>query len=273
MFGIFYWKDIMEVLFFSSIIYYFSIWLKKDKKSNLLISFYSYCAIFLIASLVHLPTITAFLFYTSPLVFMLFIIVHQEIVQRNFVTLRKSVIQNNTELSDWLENLIRATLHAMNNKKQLICIIEHRSQLAPFIKAPFLFNSPIDQQLLTLLIDSDGYDQQRMIWCTTGGTLISINASWNILHDELWKTEHVKGCESWQQDALLMTNKTDAIIFKANALQRTFDVIAQGTLYEAVYPHHVLPLIKKQLSGSSVSKGDYKYDYDNQKRTIEQRTT
>ena len=268
MINLWYIKSTFEILFFSSIVYYFSLWLKKDKRHNLLIHFYAYCGLFLIAGLLNLATIVTFLIYGAPIALMLFIIFHQELLQRNFITLKHTPIALQDESADWAEHLIRASLHAINNNKQLMCVIEHRSDLKPFLNTSLIFNSPIAQNLLTVLIDSNGFDQEKMIWCSTYGKLIGINASWNINHHESWQSPQVKELPSWQQDALLMTLKTDTIIFKANPSKRAFDLIVKGAVQENIPAHHLLALIKKQISSSN--KGDSTHDRTDQKRILEQ---
>lgn len=267
MFEFLYIKDVLEILFFSAVVYFVSLFLKRDKRHNLLIYFYSYCILVCAASLFHLPAITSFLLCASPLIVILFVIFHQELLQKNFVTLRiaSSLVP---EASDWLENLIRVSLHAINNNKQLICVIEHQADLKPFLHSPFLFDSPLQQNLLILLIESNGFDQNKLIWCTSTGKLIGINSSWDIQYDG-WQSQAVKELPIWQQDALLMTLKTDTIVFKADPIKRSFDIVVKGILHENMSAHHALDCIKKQIS-SPVHKGDIINDNATKKSSLEQ---
>ncbi len=251
-----YFKDMLEIIFFSVVMYYFCIWLKKDKRHNLLIYFYGYWGCFCVASLIHLPTITAFLLYSSPLAVLLFIIFHQDILQRNFVTLQNKPLSTMPENFDWIENLIRMGLSAINNRKQLLCVIEHRSDLKPFLETSIIFNSPLHQNLLALLLDTPQFDQDKMLWCNTQGKLVALNTVWKI------------GSSSWQHDALLMTLKTDTLVFKANPTTRSFDIIAKGILYETVSAHHAIPLIKKHIFG--IWQGDMIHDTAHKKSFFEQ---
>lgn len=270
MFGLLFIKDLVEILFLSGAIYYFSLWLKKDRRHNLLVYFYAYCAIFLVANLLHLPTISAFLAYSSPLILILFIIFHQELLQRNFITLAKASVTISEEADEWLENIIRASLYAINNNKQLLCVIENHSDLKPFLDTPVIFNSPLQQNILMLLLDSNGFDAQKLLWCNTHGRLVGINCTWRITSHDVWQSSQVKELPSWQQDALLMTLKTDTIVFKADPAKRTFDLITKGTLHENISAHHTLALIKKQLPQSQTIKGDLAHDSKNKKPLSEQ---
>jgi len=268
MLSVWYIKSSLEILFFSSIIYLFSIWLNKDKRHNLLFHFYAYCAFFCCASLLHLATIVTFFIYAAPFTVMLFILFHQELLQRNFITLKHAPIISSEENSDWVEQLIRASLHAINNNKQLMCVIEHHCHLKPFITAAVTVQSPLSQNLLTMLIDSPSFDHTKMIWCSSQAKIIGINATWNSMHDQAWLAQPVKELELWQQDALLMTLKTDTIVFKADPAKRAFDIIIKGVYHESIPAHHALALIKKQLSSSHT--GDSNNDRINQKRILEQ---
>jgi hypothetical protein len=264
-----YIKAGLEIIFFTSIIYYFCVWLKKDKNKNLVVYFFSYCAIFSFAALLNLATIVTFLITCAPIALILFIIFHQELLQRNFITLTNMPITS-LEVADWPEQLIRASLHAINNNKQLICVIEHRADLKPFLYTPLVFNAPLAQNLITLLIDSPGFDQKKIFWCNAHGKLIGINGEWQITPHETWQTQSVADLPAWKQDALLMTLKTDTIIFKADPSKRSFDVIIKGVTYENLAAHQTLLLLKKQLALSSSFKGDSSNDRILQKHTHEQ---
>ncbi len=262
-------KDVIEILFFSSVIYCFCLWLKKDKKHNLLIYFFSYCLVFCFGVLLNLATVVAFLTYSTPITLLLFIIFHQELLQRNFITLTNMPICT-SESSDWIEQLIRASLHAINNNKQLICAIEHRTSLKPFLYSPLVFNSPLAQNLVSLLVDSTGFDSRKIFWCSSQGKLIGINSEWQVCPHETWQSQATIELPTWKQDALLMTLKTDTIIFKADPSKRAFDVVIKGTLYENLAAHQTLSLLKKYLTISNLTKGDISNDHITQKHNTEQ---
>lgn len=264
-----YLKDLLEISFFSGSIYYFCLWLKKDKRNNLLLHFFVYCTFFCLAHLFHLPTIAALLIYTCPIAIMLFILFHQELLQRNFITLTHAPIAS-TEVNEWTEHLLRASLHAMNNNKQVICALEHHAQLQPFLEVPFYCNSPISQNILIHLIESNHYDQNKIIWCTSQGKLIAVNSQWKIKNDETWQSNAVHELCSWKQDALLMTLKTDTIIFNADPKRRSFDAIIKGTLYENLAAHQLLLLLKKFLAVPVSQKGESTHDRTIQKHPTEQ---
>lgn len=258
-------KDFFEIAFLSGTIYYFSVWLSTDKKKNLLVYFYCYCACIVTGYLVNALTISTFLVYTSPVALLLFIIFHQDVLQRNFITLHTQQPIDYDTFIDWLENLIRTALYAINNNKQLICVIENESDLSPYLQTSFLLQSPLWQNIMCLVIDSASFDQEKIVWCNRNGKLVGFNASWNIARNGQTAQNNMP---LWQQDALLMTLKTDTIVFKADPRTRNFDCVIKGILYQNVTAHNLIPLIKKNMH--HIRKGEIIHENVNQKKYFEQ---
>src|SRR4051812_25368586 len=115
--------DYIEILFFSLVIYYFLLWLKKDTQKNLVIIFYGYFTITILSHYAYLPTITYLLCAAAPIALIIFIVLHQETLQRNFVMLKKVTapvdINNN-----WVDELIKSSITALHSNKEFIGIIE-----------------------------------------------------------------------------------------------------------------------------------------------------
>lgn len=263
------WPDILEILFFSTIMYYFSLWLKKDRQKNLLLYFYSYCAIVLTTHHLHLTTVSSFLFITSPITIMLFILFHQELLQRNFVMLR-NIKTSHPEQGDWLETLLRTTLVAVNNNKEIQCIIEHHDSLATIVTTPLVLYADLQKNLLDMLLESDAFDQHKMVLVNSHGRLLGINASWNAQLHESWIADDVKSKEKWQQDALFFTAKTDAIIFKITPANRSFDIVAQGKIFNNVSAPLALKTMQKYLQATA-PKGEINHGNQSKKSSYKQR--
>ncbi len=261
MLGIFYVKNALEILFFSTLVYYFSLWLKTDKRHNLLLHFYTYCIGFFLAFILDFSTISLFLLYSSPIILILFIVFHEEILQRNFVTLNNNQPVVCQYDGQWLENLIRISLLTMNNNKSLYVVIENNSDLKPFMSSDYIFNSPLSLELLMLITESSHFDSHKIIWCNSQGKLIGINSSWSFAT----ASSVQNSVPSWQQEALLMTLKTDTIIFKVNTKDRNFEIVLKGTLYHTISAHQVVPFIKKHLplSHINIQKGANNNDAHN----------
>ncbi|MDR3550696.1 MAG: hypothetical protein P4L31_04740 [Candidatus Babeliales bacterium] len=259
---IFGWRDVAELLFFSGIIYYFSLWLKKDKQKNLLLYFYSYCTIIIGMHHAQLPTASFFLLVTAPAAIMLFILIHQESLQKNFVMLR-SIKPAHVAHGDWVETLIRGCLIAANNNKKVHCAIEHLDSLSTVINTPLTVHAAIQQNLLSMMLESDSFDQDKFLWINTHGRLLGMNASWNSSTDEQWIDDSLKNATQWQHDALFFTQKTDAIILAINPSNRLFSIITQGKIFNDITAPHALNTIKKYITPSSHTNNQKENAYEN----------
>ena len=251
--------DMAEILFFSVIIYYFSLWLKNDKRNNLLFYFYLYSLCFFSAFMSNLTIITVFLVYTAPVLLLLFIIFHEQLLQKNFITLTNKPPKNIVS-KDWQQELISTLLYAINYKKSIICVIETTDSLRHYLSSPFIFNSKIDQQLLTFLIESPSFDQKKIMWCTSQGILIGINTQLKapLAHEEINLTT------SLEQTVLLMTHKTDTLVLKADAQSQSFEMIVQGGAYKSLTGSQLLLLLKKHLNITQ-KKGMIHHENNNSK--------
>jgi hypothetical protein len=243
------WHDGIEILFFSSLFYYLALWLRKDRQQNLLWYFYGYCAVTLIAYNANLPTISLFLLVFSPAIIMLFIMVHQDILQRNFVALRH-ITPAQTTTHNWLESLIQTCLIIINKNKSITCIIERSDNMHTFLHVPFIVHAPLHTALLEILINCDSYDQHKMVWIDAQGNLEGINASWrhSITQSSNQETTMQPSEENLIEDALLYTTKTDALIFTINPDTRTFTIITCGNQLQKVSAHHAYSTIQKYLT-------------------------
>jgi len=241
-------KSIIEILCISSAFYYFSLWLRRDRQKNLLFSFYAYCVAIILAHACNVTLIEQILFMVAPVTLMLFILVHQETLQKNFI-----LTQNITPAvadTDWLGMLMRIFLIALSKNKSVVCVIEKHDSLKTVLTAPLSFNAQIQKDLMDILLSSDSFDAQKMIWVNHHGQLLAINATWNSLVDEAWIDSSIHELEEWKQDALLLANKTDALIFKIYPETRTVDLIAQKRLLEHLPINDAVATIKKYLYGT-----------------------
>ncbi len=245
-------KDISEILFFSYFIYFLSSWLKKNNCSYLLLYFYSYCALFCLTLLINLTTINFFIIYFLPIFLLLLIIFHQDILQKNFITGRHQFSQISN--MQWLDHLIRVSLYAFNKNQSIFCVIENQYDIKSFFETKYIFNSSLDYQLLTLVIESNNFDYNKLIWCNAQGTLIGINADIKINRSSIDSTKEMP---IWQQEALLLTLKTDTIFFKTDPITRSFDVIVKGAIYKNISSHHIISLIQKHVG---THKGELAHD-------------
>ena len=127
----------------------------------------------------NLGVLNSFLLYTFPLVGTLFIIIHQEILQRNFISIKKEApLTKNSH--EYLEELLRIALAILNKNKNFYCILEHQSDLRPLIKNDFFLKAELKQDCLSYITDSQSFDEHKFLWCSTQGYLVAVNSQWKM---------------------------------------------------------------------------------------------
>lgn len=239
------WRAIVEIFFFSTLFYQISLWLKKDRHLNLLGYWYGYCMVGLIAHTLQLNTISSVLFLFAPTIIMLFLMMHQEQLQKNFVALR-SLAPARTPTADWVEQLVRSSLVAINNNKSLVCVIERNDSLQDFLTTSCIFNAELHGSTFDTLITSNIFSDKKLVWINDHGTLRGINASWDLGLEGAWHA--TADMPAWQQDALFFTRKTDAIVIGIMTSNRSFTIIARGQRYEHIAAHNALKFLKKIIN-------------------------
>ncbi len=243
-------KSFVEVLTLSSFFYWLSVWLARDTQKNLLWYFYGYCLFFLLSYGLNITVIATSLLYISPLLFILMIIIHQDILQKNFVSFQKK-LPAQAPSQEWVEELARSALYALNKNKTFLCIIEHTMDIKPFLKLEYAFATPLNTNLLNFLLESSLFDENRAIVCDTQGKLLGVNGAWKI---------HQAHSADHKNDALLITGKLDAIVIKGNPQTRTFDLTSGGIIQEKLSSHHLIHTIKMRIGGTTSIPGDT-YEY------------
>ncbi|HAU30314.1 MAG: hypothetical protein UV79_C0001G0050 [candidate division TM6 bacterium GW2011_GWF2_43_17] len=248
------WRDILEILFFSSVIYRIIRWLNHDKQKNLVLGFYSYISIFFLSYYLNISGITFFLLVSAPAIAMLFILLHQKTLQRNYVALKST--PTSPEIADrWIEELLQAFLHGVNKNRHMIGIIERKAHLEPFFIARCLFNTPISRELLTLLTNSTQTEEIATFWVNEEGKLIAFNPIWNVEQDEIWLAPDLKIAEKHKQDAAVISQQSDAIIIFLSPENRLFDVIFEGKRFENISAGYSFSLIKQFITQMPKPKG------------------
>lgn len=239
-------RDIFEIAFYSSCIFIFCTWLKTDKTKNLLGYFFIYSALSLLAWVIQLPTLTAFLFSYAPVALLLFIILHEKTLQRNVVALRSITPAQHTS-SDWIDTVISSCLSAINGNKKITIIIENKDALDHFLNSPFMINADISKNMFDIVVASSSYDQEKMIWISTNGKIKAFNTAWII-----------------DQEVLLYS---DSVIISAHHANRTFTFSHYGKETTNISAQHIRAMIKKQLSISipSQHKGAYRENQSSEK--------
>lgn len=254
-------KNSIEIATLSCFFYYFSLWLKKDKEKNLIWYFYTYCLLFFSTWYLNLFVVNSFILYTCPLAFMLLLIIHQDILQRNFISMKKETPVNKN--NEYLEELVRAGLATLNKNKSFYCVLEHSCDIKPFVQTEFLLKADLKQEYLAYLIDSQSFDENKFVWCSSQGQIVAVNTQWKI-HQTQSPSNIVSTAIHWKEDALLITSKTDACVIKGNSTTRLFDLVVHGKIHEQLSAHQILQTLKMQSFQSSVT-GEKNYEHSHKK--------
>ena len=236
------WRDCIEIIFFTTLIYLFSLWLSKDTKKNLLIPFYSYGLLFFSSSMLQLPTITFFLLLAFPASILIFISLHQITLQRNFIT-AKNIPSSISSENDWIELLLRVCMQTFNKNQPLKIIIEKSDHIDEYLQVPFKINCPFNMEFLTMFMESKSFNPAQFIWLDSTGLLLGINASYNnpycLTVDENNNRE--------EYAILALSHKTDALIIITNPTSRNFTLHIKTEQFEHLTVTSTIRIIKKYI--------------------------
>lgn len=259
------WRDPVEIFFFAATFYYISLWLQKDVQKNLLVHFYGFCIITFGTYFLALPTVSASLLLFSPAIALLFMIMHQEILQRNMVSL-KNIVQPQNISHDWLTMLMRTSLTMLHDNKELIILIEQTDAISSYVKADYYINAPLSTDLLTFIV-THSHNPQKMLWVTSDGIIRGINASWKVS----WHATDYPDNNAWIDDAIAYTSKHDTLILQSSPTQQHYTIVCNGAMHQELTVNQVHQLLRKKMNYSiPVTKKGYSYDVANKKNSVAQ---
>lgn len=248
----FFWRDIIEIVFFTGVVYSFSVWLKKDQHKNLLGYFYSYLFCFFAAQQLQLPTIERIVVYGAPVMLLLFIVFHQFTLQKNFVALR-AITPAITEHDNWLDILMQHCLIAINHNQEIRGIIECTDSLTDCVTTPLALHARVTKELLTLLMSSNSFNDAQMLWLNAHGTLLGMNARWKQNNHEPWLHESTKNSDTWIDEALFYTEKMDALLFKIAPSSHLFTIVVAGKSYSRITASRALTFINHHIARAATA--------------------
>lgn len=266
------WRDVVEIIFFSLIVYGLQLWLRHDTQKPLLGYWYTYCGLWIGASFLDLSTITLGLLVLLPATITLFALIHQRTLQKNYLALR--TVHAQQPLPDnWLDVLMQTALININRNTSLYAVIEHQDSLETMLTTSLPLHATLKKELLVLLLDSVTLDNEKYFWVTTRGLIRGINATWSNPIDAI-NTPKIRA--EWQQDALFFTAVTDAIVLHANCTDRTFTIVAKGAIVENMTAHNAQRYIKNHYlaqPSSSAKKeesihGSYRAQTDHKQQSV-----
>lgn len=252
--GITHAKDIVEIIFFIIIIRAFLYLLDLDSNKKSLYFAHFFLLLFIGCIWFKLSTITFFLVLYLPALIMIFILCHQETLQRNIITLMtpKPLLDNNFE---WVDKLIKACLHAQARQKPILCIIENTQRLNHLIKTEYLLEAPVSTELMNLISESFFYENDKFFWIQTSGILkacnsqpvLNIHSDW--LSQELSENPHL-AC------LIALTKKTDAIALISKPREQGLTIIAQGILADKIVSTRIAFVIKSYIKKNRKNNKD-----------------
>lgn len=242
------WRDLCEIIFFSTTIYYFTLWLSYDTKKNLVGHFYIYCGLLIGSYITEINGITSVLLWCAPLISTVFVLFHQTTLQKNFITLtaQKPEEQVNAPTT-WIDEIVRASLLALNKNKDLIYIIERTQSLANYLSCSYTMHAVCSAELINTVIEQSS-ENPTHIWLTKSGTLIACNVQW-IIGEEIISSNH--DISKWLADSLFATAKSDAVVLHCSSATRLFTLVAGGKQINNLSPLHIPTLLQQIIKGDS----------------------
>ncbi len=245
------WRDYSEIIFFSIATYTFTMWLASDKKKNLLLPFYGYCITLFSSFMLNISGITTFLLWYTPAIGATFIILHQTTLQRNFIT--TSLQPSTTPLANtsWIEEIIRASLLAINKHKDIIFIIERSHLIHDYMTTRYTLNAECSALLLDTLLEQTPSLQPLHFWIKSSGILVAHNVHWNLHESLILQESSPEKYPEWLAHALCVTAKSDVIVLAATHMQRNFTLIMSGKQITHLSPTHTTTLLHQLIQGET----------------------
>lgn len=240
------WQDLIEIVFFSIIFYYVSIWLNTDRTKNLVGYFYLYCALTGISYAAGLGTMTQFLYFFAPAIAMLFMLSHQRILQRNFVKNENKT--NRFIASDhWPEDLIAAALKARARNKSMHILIECGDDLFNLIKSHKVIEAAINAALFDCIVSCELWRDSHMIVIDQSGSLRAINAQWQspAADDQI-------NSDDLMHDAYEYSRHLNFIYINANPQSPQLKTIVHGQAFQ-LDAEQLIRLIRSLIKNCPVS--------------------
>lgn len=251
--GLYSIQDYIELLVFVGIIYKILSWLKQDHTNNLLLGSYAYFAMLLLSYNISCTILFSTLLFAMPLCIIFALIAHQKQLQKNFIlSTKQPFIATSLPQKNWIENVIQSCLVACHQKKTVVCIIERSQNLNPLLQTPFLLHIPIQQDIVSFLLASTKITENSMLLIHESGIIQSINVTWSqlLLNELIVQPTNSKNLT--HEAALVLTQKTDALLFTISTNTDHHTIWYQGTCLQQTTIQQLLICIKNILSTTHV---------------------
>ncbi len=224
-------KDLIEIAAISYAFYLFLLWTAQDKEHKLIYYCYGYLGLIMLSYLWYLPVLFHLLTLFLPVALVILITLNQAVFQKNFVSLRPVIsASKRIEPADWIEVVIRAAMKALNQKRTVYFVIQNQQSLESFLENSCSLHAEATKQFFDLIIDSA--QQPETFLLLLRGFIVSIAPS--------WKDHSIES----QEQAVVLSSQTDAVIIYTHYKKNGLTVIAQGIVTENISAHQATLLLK-----------------------------
>ncbi len=218
-------KECIEILFFISIAFYIIRWISADPYKKMFLYFLGYCTIFFTAHTFKLSNISFFLYHTITPTVTLFILMHQHILQRTGIALRKTAPNTspNAPTDAWIDNLLRMALVNFNEQYPFHVLITRHDAMTDYMTMGLVLDMPCTRELTSLLTTSSLMQHAYTIVCDHHGIVRGINGRWH-------HTQNISAhpIQELSELDVYYTTHTDAITIYGDPLTRTFSMTING---------------------------------------------
>lgn len=243
------WRDSAEIMFFIVVMFYWLRWLNTDKEKNLATLFFLYSLVAIGSYYYELTAISILFIGGLPLIVVIFVMLHQKSLQQNFISINRLPPPQEESLNlSWLNDLMSFALSALYKHQDIVFIIERNNNLSLLLTSSCVVQALLSKEFLELLTGPETATPTYNFWLTHTGTMVGINTSLNYPLDSTWLAEEIHHIPRWQQEALYITTKTDAIIFRGSFTTKTFTIIMEGKCSENISPQQTMTLLKRSIN-------------------------
>jgi len=251
-------RDVFEIILISGILYYFSRWLAMHVTHRLVMMMYSYCVLIIAAYALSLPLIFSFLVAGAPVACMLLMLMHQDLLQKNFVVPQKIVPARRDQ--SWIEALMQSCMISSAQNKNVTIVIQHHDDISSYVHGGCFIESPCHKELLLVLLQSPSYNPESFIYLTSDGMIVAMNSTFQNIGSKLSPDSLANPLSTWQENALLLCAKTDALIMNCDHSTSTFTVLLRGSITAKLTAASCTRLIEDYVHDIPLSKKGFSHD-------------
>lgn len=241
------WRDCVELTVIIICSYQVVAWLSRNRTKKLLLYFYTWAILLIFSYFLELPTLFYGAIWGFPVLAIAAVIMHQEMLQKNCIT-PYTVVPAISDY-DWLDELMRSCLIAINLQRSFICAIQHNDDLQTLLTTPCKLKTQLNEILIRTILESKLFENNSIMWLSTHGEIIGINCTW--VH-ALDPTDNNQSLSTWKM-ACMTSSKTDAMFFKINPEQNSFDLALHGNILNNVTSSNCLKILRQYLAASDSS--------------------